>query len=32
MTLLRGEPVSSEGKIIGAPRGRFVRPMSSRLH
>ena len=31
MTLLRGEPVSSEGKIIGAPRGRFVRPMSSRL-
>jgi hypothetical protein len=32
MTLLRGEPVSSEGKIIGMPRGRFVRPMSSRLH
>jgi hypothetical protein len=26
MTLLRGEPVSSEGKIIGAPRGRFVSP------
>jgi dihydroorotase len=31
-TLLRGEPVCSDGKMLGARRGRFVRPGSPRLH
>ena len=32
LTLLRGEAVAAEGKIVGPPRGRFVRPSGSRLH
>jgi dihydroorotase len=27
MTLLRGEPVCLDGKIVGEPRGRFVSPL-----